>query len=278
MNNNINNINNNINNIKNNINNNINNNSNSSLILSPNSSTNTTPKAAALVMNTCHINPMHPSHKAYDIASSKAMSSNNINISLPFLRPSLTLREVGEDDINTNTYGNNSNIITNNYNFNNNNSNNFNNNNFNTNQRGNLNMTVVLGNPGTGKSLAADYFRQGAKKRNLRTVSVQALETDNTVRYGVLSKIFWGLADPNNEYEGDLQGKIDLADSVLRNISKSDEHSNAKARKFLMTMLELEFLGSVGFGGGIRGSASGEAHVTVLDRRMSKTIKSPKGV
>ena len=190
-----------------------------------------------------------------------------------------------------------------------------------------LNMTVLVGNPGTGKSTAADYFKQGAKKRNLNTVFVQACESDITVRYGVITRVFWGLLSPSVEFEGqDLSQKIAIVDDVLREFAEhsqkqpkerstlpalnksgkgnlpyfigvsadhSIEHSLERSveyispnvsrnsfediersdRNVLLRILGLECSASYS-----PFQAVEEPHVTVLDRRMSKTSTAPKGM
>ena len=45
-----------------------------------------------------------------------------------------------------------------------------------------------LGLPGTGKSTAANYFRQGARKRQFKIVHVQARQGDEIIQYGTLSR------------------------------------------------------------------------------------------
>ena len=143
---------------------------------------------------------------------------------------------------------------------------------------GRLNLTIILGNPGTGKSTAADYFKQGAKKRNLRIVSVQACEMDSSVRYGVLSKIFFRLLDPLNRCEGDINCQIELIENLLKKLPVTAGNDIHSSKKFLFRILQLEGSSS---GGRSRGysNLSGEAFTTVLDRRMSvtKINKSTRG-
>ena len=45
-----------------------------------------------------------------------------------------------------------------------------------------------IGLPGTGKSTAASYFRQGAKKRQFNIAHVQAKQGDETIQYGIMSR------------------------------------------------------------------------------------------
>ena len=96
-----------------------------------------------------------------------------------------------------------------------------------------LNLTILLGNPGTGKSTASDYFKQGAKKRNLHTVFIEACESDLTVKYGIISRVFWGLVDPFCVCENLLQ-KVSFVDEILRQLpecsSPSEEHSKEGSR------------------------------------------------
>ena len=140
-----------------------------------------------------------------------------------------------------------------------------------------LNLTIILGNPGTGKSTAADYFKQGAKKRNLRVVAVQASEMDINVRYGVLSKIFLRLLDPLNRCEGDVSCQIALVDSLLKKLPMTFGHEAHPSRKFLLRILQLECSSA---GARNRGYSNGEMFTTVLDRRMSvtKINKTTRGV
>jgi hypothetical protein len=189
-----------------------------------------------------------------------------------------------------------------------------------------LNMTVLVGNPGTGKSTAADYFKQGAKKRNLHTVFVQACESDIIVRYGVISRVFWGLLGPSVEFEGqDLSQKIAIVDGVLNQLAEhsqkakersgphvlsksgkgnqpyfigtsaehSMEYSPERSAEFISSNVSrisfedisvnsdrnvlLRILGLECSASHTSGGAVEEPHVTVLDRRMSKTSTAPKG-
>ena len=162
-----------------------------------------------------------------------------------------------------------------------------------------LNLTILLGNPGTGKSTAADYFKQGAKKRNLHTVFIEACESDITIKYGIISRIFWGLLDPFNACETLLQ-KISYVDEILLQLaecsSASEEHSgdsfdgnllsaenmersstksskSSSTRNVLLKILGLECSTSRGS----FGLVEERSHVTVLDRRMSNTSTAPKG-
>ena len=162
-----------------------------------------------------------------------------------------------------------------------------------------LNLTILLGNPGTGKSTAADYFKQGAKKRNLHTVFIEACESDITVKYGILSRIFWGLLDPFDACETLLQ-KISYVDEILLQLpecsSASEEHSgdsidgnllsadnmersSTKSSKYLSTRnVLLRILGlECSTSGSSFGMVEERSHVTVLDRRMSNTSTAPKG-
>ena len=176
-----------------------------------------------------------------------------------------------------------------------------------------LNLTILLGNPGTGKSTASDYFKQGAKKRNLHTVFIEACESDLTVQYGIISRVFWGLVDPFCVCENLLQ-KLSFVDEVLRqlpvcsvpseehsaegssNLPNKNENENEKAEesslkhsscdrmerslttssKTLSTRnVLLRILG-------LECSASfgmveERSFFTVLDRRMSNTSTAPKG-
>ena len=162
-----------------------------------------------------------------------------------------------------------------------------------------LNLTILLGNPGTGKSTAADYFKQGAKKRNLHTVFIEACESDITVKYGIISRIFWGLLDPFNACETLLQ-KISYVDEILLQLpecsSASEEHSgdsfdgnilsadnmersSTKSSKSLSTRnVLLRILGlECSTSRSSFGMVEERSHVTVLDRRMSNTSTAPKG-
>ena len=47
---------------------------------------------------------------------------------------------------------------------------------------------MTIGLPGTGKSTAASYFRQGAKKRQFNIAHVQAKQGDETIQYGIMSR------------------------------------------------------------------------------------------
>ena len=140
-----------------------------------------------------------------------------------------------------------------------------------------LNLTIILGNPGTGKSTAADYFKQGAKKRNLRVVAVQASEMDINVRYGVLSKIFLRLLDPLNRCEGEISSQIKLVDDLLKKLPMNFGLEVHPSRKFLLRILQLECSSA---GARNRGYSNGEMFTTVLDRRMSvtKVNKTTRGV
>lgn len=176
-----------------------------------------------------------------------------------------------------------------------------------------LNFTILLGNPGTGKSTAADYFKQGAKKRNLHTIFIEACESDITEQYGIISRVFWGLVDPSSKCENLLQ-KTSCVDEILhqllecssaseeqsadgydpsksicdkskkescRKLSSSDhmERSSTKSSKssstrdILLRVLGLECSTS----SSSYGMVEERSHVTVLDRRMSNTSTAPKG-
>lgn len=190
-----------------------------------------------------------------------------------------------------------------------------------------LNMTILLGNPGTGKSTAADYFKQGAQKRNLNTVYVQTSEADTNVSYAVLRKILWTLLDPYGEYEcGDNTKKIILVDEILAQLTEhsskllskecsqfspkkalessslesTPERSSGSTQNFRKKFQEFStksnserssqrsvensprivLLRILGLECSARSSSMlscEEPHVTVLDRRMSRTSAAPKG-
>ena len=46
----------------------------------------------------------------------------------------------------------------------------------------------LLGLPGTGKSTAAEYFREGAKKRQFKIAHVQSRQGDEMIHYGMISR------------------------------------------------------------------------------------------
>ena len=73
---------------------------------------------------------------------------------------------------------------------------------------GSLTFTIVTGEGGSGKSTVTHHFLQGARKRNLKVVHVSARAGDECVNYGVATKVFWGLMNPD--------GALDLEDDEVR--------------------------------------------------------------
>ena len=49
-------------------------------------------------------------------------------------------------------------------------------------------ITILSGLPGTGKSTAAGYFREGARKRQFKIAHVQSRQGDEMVHYGMMSR------------------------------------------------------------------------------------------
>jgi hypothetical protein len=81
-------------------------------------------------------------------------------------------------------------------------------------------VLVLMGMSGTGKSTAAQFFKQSALRRKLRTAFVQCRIEDETTPYSIVRKMFWELAG-RKKYDTDAKKKILIGNLMHQAVSDS---------------------------------------------------------
>ena len=83
-----------------------------------------------------------------------------------------------------------------------------------------ITFVIIEGEPGMGRSNAANYFRSTCEKYRLPCLSVQARHGDETVSYGVFKKIFFALLPP--KFKSEAAQKEILTDLLTEVIDEYD--------------------------------------------------------
>ena len=81
-------------------------------------------------------------------------------------------------------------------------------------------FVIIEGEPGMGRSNAANYFRSTCEKHRLNCLTVQARHGDETVSYGVFKKIFFALVPP--KFKSETAQKEILTDLLTNVIDEYD--------------------------------------------------------
>lgn len=88
-------------------------------------------------------------------------------------------------------------------------------------------FSIILGLPGTGKSTAAEYFRRGARRRNLQCVFIQARPGHDGVPYGLMRELFLEVVGEDN-FQTEAQQRAVIGDLINQAYSDDYERLNAK--------------------------------------------------
>jgi class 3 adenylate cyclase len=100
----------------------------------------------------------------------------------------------------------------------------------------NVEFMVLVGQPGTGKATAAQYFRLGARERGLQTIHLIAQSKHHNVPYAIIREFFLELVGPEN-FKSSIQ-QSSLLKSLIDDAYPEDDYSESD-RWHARLMIEL---------------------------------------
>jgi class 3 adenylate cyclase len=100
------------------------------------------------------------------------------------------------------------------------------------------NVIVLLGMSGTGKSTAAQYFKQSALRRKLRTAFVQCRMEDETTPYSIVRKMFWEVAG-RKKYDTDEKKRKLVENLMNQAVSDSFVEFDSPVEERIVAMNEI---------------------------------------